>query len=45
LEKKKWQYACWISRTNSLKEGAKWHVELLLGNYHEVSNYTTDAAK
>jgi hypothetical protein len=32
LEEKKWQYACRLFRTNSLKEGALWHVDPLLGN-------------
>jgi hypothetical protein len=30
---------------NSLKEGAIWHVDQLLENDREISNYTTDVAK
>jgi hypothetical protein len=29
-----------VSETNSLKEGAMLHVDLLLGNDREISNYT-----
>jgi hypothetical protein len=39
-EKKRW-YACGPFRMNSLKEGAMWHVDPLLGNDHKISNYTT----
>jgi hypothetical protein len=45
-EKKKWWYACRLFRTNSLlKEGAVWHVDTLLGNDHQIRNYTTAIAK
>jgi hypothetical protein len=37
LEKKKWQYAHRLFRKNSLKEGAMWHIDLLLGNNHETN--------
>jgi hypothetical protein len=40
-EKKKWRYACRLFETNSLTEGAMRHVDLLLRNNHEISNYTT----
>jgi hypothetical protein len=40
-KKNKWQYACRLLRTNSLKEEAMWHIDLLLGNNHETSSYTT----
>jgi hypothetical protein len=45
LEKKKWQYACRLFRTKSLKEGAMWHVDPLSGNDRKTSNYTTTTAK
>jgi hypothetical protein len=41
LEKKKWQCACRLFGTNSLKEDVVWLVHLLPGNNHEISNYTT----
>jgi hypothetical protein len=41
LGKKKWQYADRLFGTNSLKEGAMWQVDPLLGNCHERSSYTT----
>jgi hypothetical protein len=41
LGKKKWQYACWLSGMNKLKEGFMWHVDPLLGNDGERSSYTT----
>jgi hypothetical protein len=44
-EKNKWRYAYRLFGTNSLKEGAMWHVDLLLGNAHEISHYTTAVAK
>jgi hypothetical protein len=40
LEKKKWRYACRPFGTNSLKVGATWHVDPLLGNYVVRSSYT-----
>jgi hypothetical protein len=42
---KKWRYACKLFGMNSLKEGAMWHVDLLLGNDHEIGSYMTAAAK
>jgi hypothetical protein len=39
--KKNWRYACRLLVTNSLKEGAMWPVDPLLGNDREISNYTT----
>jgi hypothetical protein len=30
---------CKLFGTNSLKEGAMWHVDLLIGNDGEISNY------
>jgi hypothetical protein len=44
-EKKKWQYACRLFRTNSLKDEPMWHIDLLLGNDWKTSNYTRDIAK
>jgi hypothetical protein len=44
-EKKKWQYTCRLLGVISLKEGAMWHVDPLLGNNHEICNYTTAVAK
>jgi hypothetical protein len=44
-EKKKWWYACKLFRTNSLKEEAMWHVDLLLGNNREISSHTTPVAR
>jgi hypothetical protein len=38
---KEWRYACRLFGTNSLKEGAMWHTDPLLGNYREISKYTT----
>jgi hypothetical protein len=35
---KEWQYACRLFGTNSLKEGAMWHVDPLLGNDSEKNN-------
>jgi hypothetical protein len=43
-EKEKWRYACKLFGTYSLKEGAMWHVEPLLGNDREISNHTTVTA-
>jgi hypothetical protein len=40
LEKKEWQYTCRLVRTNSLKKGALWYVDPLLGNNCEISNCT-----
>jgi hypothetical protein len=34
-----------LFETNSLKEGAMWHVDPLLGNDHEISDYTTAVAR
>jgi hypothetical protein len=42
---KKWRYACRLFGTNSLKEGAIWHVDSLLGNDREANNYTTTIDK
>jgi hypothetical protein len=41
LEKKKLRYPYRLFETDSLMEGAVWHVDPLLGNDHEISNYTT----
>jgi hypothetical protein len=40
-EKKKWQYACTLFRTKTLKEEAMWHVDSLLDKDCEISDYTT----
>jgi hypothetical protein len=45
LDKKKWLYACRLFGTNSLKEGAMWHVDPLLDNDLEISKYTTAVTK
>jgi hypothetical protein len=45
LGKEEWWYACRLFRRNSLKEGAKWNVDLLLGNDCEISDYTTAFVK
>jgi hypothetical protein len=44
-ETRKWQYACRLFWKNSLKEEAVRHVDPLLGNNRETSNYTTAIAK
>jgi hypothetical protein len=44
-EKLKWRSACRLFVMNSLREGGMWHVDPLLGNDCEISNYTTAAAK
>jgi hypothetical protein len=38
LEKKKWRYVCSLFETKSRKEGAVWHVDLLLDNDLEITN-------
>jgi hypothetical protein len=43
--KKKWRYACRLFETNSLKEGAMWHVYPLVGNDREISKNPTAVAK
>jgi hypothetical protein len=43
--KEEWQYACRLFRRNSLKEGAIWNVDPLLGNDRKISDYTTAFAK
>jgi hypothetical protein len=44
-EKEKWRYACRLFGRYSLKEGAMWPVDPLLGNYRETSKYITAIAK
>jgi hypothetical protein len=44
-EEMKWRYACRLFGMNSLKDGAMWHEDLLLGNENEISNCITAAAK
>jgi hypothetical protein len=43
-DKKKWWYACRLFRTNSLKKGAVWRIDPLLGKDLETSNKTTAIA-
>jgi hypothetical protein len=38
-ENNKWFYACRLLRLNSLKEGALYHVDSLLGNDRGISKY------
>jgi hypothetical protein len=44
-EKKKWRYTCRLFRTNSLKEGAVWHIDPLLGNNCKTNNETAAIAR
>jgi hypothetical protein len=44
-EKKKWRYTCRLFGMNSLKEGAMWHVDPLLGIDFEMSKYATAVTK
>jgi hypothetical protein len=44
-EKKKCWYACRLFGRNCFKEGAVWHIDPLLGNDHEISNYTLAVTK
>jgi hypothetical protein len=42
-DKNKWRYAIWLFGTNSLKKGAMWRIDPLLGKDFEKHDTTTDA--
>jgi hypothetical protein len=44
-EEKKWLYACRLFGTKSLKEGAMWHVDPLLGIDSRIIKYTKFVVK